>query len=177
MCTGLASLEDKDMDRVSDKQVRIITECLSDEKKREEAMGSTNHFQIYIALWSVGFSDIAKAKKKAEELILGGNREQQLTAAYFLAHTDIPFRLSTTMIRIFEQKPDDFEIQALLMPAFMPNMSAAINLAIAFRNEYSIIKGYAMSRVFAGYDFYFVSSEEARRAYDILSTIVEKFPK
>ncbi|MBO4473892.1 MAG: DUF4132 domain-containing protein, partial [Clostridiales bacterium] len=129
------------------------------------------------ALWSVGFTDIAEAGKRAEELMLEGNREQQLTAAYFLAHTDIPYRRTATMLRIFETKPDDFEIQALLMPAFLINMSLAINLAIAIRNDYSIIKGFVKSRVFANYDYYFSSIEEARRTYDILSSIVENLPK
>ena len=176
-CTGLYSMEEKGMERVTDKQVKLIRDCLSDEKKRAEYMASTDHIEIYIALWSLGFSDIDIAKEKAQELILSGTREQSLTASYFLAKTDIPFRMSMTILNIFEKKPEDFEVQALLMPACMSNISYAFSQTVMKRDANGFLSGSLTGRVFTDYDFYFESLDEARHAYDVLLSISDHFPK
>ncbi|MBO4475057.1 MAG: DUF4132 domain-containing protein [Clostridiales bacterium] len=161
---GLLAPEEKGGDRINKKQAALMFAYMMDPKERQKALGSNDHMEIYLALWAIGTDDIEKACEKATELVFSGNREQRLTACFFLEQHYIKTKM---YLDIFEKYRDDLEVQAVLMPGFLPNIQHALFSSVTVRDgRYT----YHTGRVFANVKFYFEDEKEARRAYEILDT-------
>ncbi|MBO7450066.1 MAG: DUF4132 domain-containing protein [Clostridiales bacterium] len=175
--TGLFTMDEASGDRITKKQADLIYNCLNDENERQRALNSSDHMECFIGLWSIGFSDITAAFDKAVELIDGDDRERRLSAAYFIAHSDLPMNSSQVCTKIFEKFPEDYELQAVLMNgAYIEYIGNSFRMSF---NSYDKPKGknYPDHRVAAVYSYYFDSIEECERAYKILYKIQSEFPK
>ena len=177
--TGLGYAEDKDMERISAKQLELIRQALSDPAKIEEMISAEDSVQIYLGLWAIGLHDIDPALDRAEKLCLEGSHHQRLTACYFLAYTNVPYENKNVLVnRMFKEYKDDKEILALLMHIFMrgfaekeraviyPGKSSRYNSKDKYRK-----KGYVEWKDF------FTSAEECREYHDLLKELLAETPK
>ena len=65
---GILTEESRDLERVSEKSVRLIIDCLENESVRKECLASEDAMKIYIALWSYGLDDIDDAVQKIVDI-------------------------------------------------------------------------------------------------------------
>lgn len=168
---GLLTAEEKGGDRLTKKQAELVRRYLTDESEREKAFASDDHMELFTALWAVGAVSIEDAGSKAEELVFSGDREQSLTAMYFLACFCYK---SDVFMKILDAKSGELDIAALAMSRFMRNVSQAITMPL--RKEGGRYNDYNMCRVFADAEFFFDDVEGARSAYYILKKVMENIP-
>ena len=118
---GLMSEETRDLERVSAKSLRIITECVCCEEKREEYLCGEDSMEIYIALWSYACHSIEKAAERVIRLAREGTNHQVLTAGYFARQTNFS-ALQTKMAKaVLDLHRDKADIVAIWLPCFMPD--------------------------------------------------------
>ena len=158
------------MDRISKKQICIIGEYLNNAENRKSALNSNDSVEIYLALWSYGFSEYKDALDKAYDLAMNGNKHQRLVACYFINNSNISISFHAISARIIEKFADDKQTVAMIFPHFMYNISSDI---------YSVIfpNGKHNDRVYADYSIYFKSEEETRKFYYILKSILNTVTK
>ena len=120
---GIVSDDTRDLDRISEKSVRLIVECLESEERRIECLASEDAMEIYTALWSYGFDDIIVAIQKMEKIVTEGTHHQLLVAGYFAANLDQPAaanQIAKLVIRLHYEKED---VLAVWLPSFMSQTS------------------------------------------------------
>ncbi len=130
---GILTDESRDLERVSEKSVRLIIDCLESETVREEYLASEDAMKIYIALWSYGFDDINEVIQKIVQITETGSTHQLLVAGYFTANLDQP-SLSNQIAKIVLKKHyDKDEVLAVWLPCFMPTRASLLWNAV--RND------------------------------------------
>lgn len=176
--TGLFPYESKDVDRMSEKQLRLIVNALSDDKAVEEMLKSEDAVEIYIALWAIGFVDIKTAFDRAKKLCEEGSRHQRLVATYFVYNSEMPYVRNGFAKNIVKQYKDDDELMATAMPIFMPRIRDSIYSTLYKKgtNRYSE-KDEKKHRVYVNLGDYFESEEECREYNDILYSMLDRIPK
>lgn len=171
MCVGLLTPDGKGGDRLSKKQAALAESYLNDANARETAFKSDDHMEVYMALWAIGTKSIEDACKKAEGLVFNGNREQSLTAAFFMARYSDDSRLS---LRILEEKTDGLDILAVVLSHFMSSVGMPITQAVKDKNAKYF--EFVDHRCFANPEYYFEDSKEARKAYYDFKRIMDSLP-
>ncbi len=123
---GLMTEESRDLERVSEKSVRLIVDCLENESVREECLASEDAMKIYIALWSYGLDDIDDAIQKIVQISDNGSIHQLLVSGYFAANLNLP-PISNQIAKIVLKKHSDKdEVLAVWLPCFMPTRAYAL---------------------------------------------------
>ncbi|MBE6698708.1 MAG: DUF4132 domain-containing protein [Ruminococcaceae bacterium] len=159
---GILTEEARDLDRVSEKSVRLIIDCLEDENARKKHLASEDAMKIYIALWSYGLDDIDDAIQKIVQIANNGSIHQLLVAGYFVANLDLPY-LSNQIAKIVLKKHyDKDEVLAVWLPCFMPTRVSALWNAI--RNEQPI-----------EYNTWFDSKAEIHEHYQLIKELYSAF--
>lgn len=165
---GIMTEETRDLDRVSGKSLRLILDCLDSPEARSEALSSEDSpasedaMAIHIALWSLAFTDVAKAVTALEYLVHNGSRHQLLVAGYFAAHLEFPLvanRLAKTVLKTHDDKSD---VVAVWLPCFLDDASSRLWEAHRFGKS-SSMRGY------------FDSLEEAQEYSALLSALLNSF--
>ena len=123
---GLLSEESRDLERVSNKSVNLIIDCLTDDAVREEYLASEDAMKIYIALWSYGFDDIDTAAEKIVRISESGSRHQLLVAGYFAANMDLPSVAHKLAKHVLNRHHDKEDVLAVWLPSFMPHFVSAL---------------------------------------------------
>jgi hypothetical protein len=177
VCTGLLSLEEKNVERISDKQITLIGEYLLDSEKREQAFHGEDSMEIYLALWSYGFEDIEVAFDRALKLIREGTHHQRLVAAYFIRCADIPFSVNKATISVFKEFNTELDTVAVIMGVFMEGVSEKIIDALYPNDRRYGINKEPLKRVFTDYRTYFESEAETREVYGLLKKLLTNIPK
>ena len=177
--TGILTLESQKLDRVSKKQICMIDQYLSNIEIRKSALNSNDSMEIYLALWSYGFSEYKDALKEAYTLAMNGNKHQRLVACYFLNNTNISESFHAISAKIVEKFAEDKQTIAMIFPNFMYDTSSDIyNVIFPNGNPYYKPKEKYNDRVYTDYSIYFKSKEETRKFYyilkDILNTVTKK---
>lgn len=116
---GLIGADIKTLERISNKSVELILECIDNREKAEEYLKSEDCMKIYIGLWSMAVYDADGATERVVKLSKEGTRHQILTAGYFCANLDnqrLAHYLAKTVIN---EHKDEQEILAVYMPHFM----------------------------------------------------------
>lgn len=116
---GLMTEESRDLERVSEKSVRLIAECLENEKRREECLASEDAMELYIALWSYGFDDIGKAEQEISAIAEKGTEHQLLVSGYFAANLDQPYFAHRIAKTVLSRHGEGEKILAVWLPSFM----------------------------------------------------------
>ncbi len=109
---GFAEEETVKLERISDKSIALITDCLTDPAKREEYLNSEDSMKIHIGLWSLGFYESRDLVEKIREISKHGSRHQLLTASYtvgLLNDTRLENDVAKTVIL---QYSSDYEVMA-----------------------------------------------------------------
>lgn len=176
---GLIEEETAKLDRISDKSIELIADCLCDEKLREEHLSSEDSMKIYIGLWSIGFYDVHKMLDKIREYSETGTEHQLLVAGYMAGQLDNA-KLSGSIARdvIIEHKNDP-KVLAVYMKSFMPMCVAEVHTMLIDDTprgvSYERFDG--SIRKYASLEKYFENAEEAEEMYSVLMEIYKSMSK
>ncbi len=171
--TGIVSDESSSLERISEKTLKLICECVEDENTREKYLSSEDSMEIYISLWSYALFEMKTAAEKVKELSKNGTHHQLLTAGYFAENLEDVLNCNDiAKAVIFEHSEPD--ILALYLPHFLKNWTGGysvyyyIDRAEVIENEKS--RSLTLKK-------YFDSKEEAEKMYDRLWEIYKTIPK
>ncbi|MBE6544253.1 MAG: DUF4132 domain-containing protein [Ruminococcaceae bacterium] len=119
---GLIADESAKLDRISDKSLRLILDCIDCAEKRREYLLGTDSMEIYIALWSYAFlEDVDTALDRISELSLIDNEQFVKASACFVNSVD-DNKSSTKVAGCFIEKYyDRADILSLWLPCFIKN--------------------------------------------------------
>ena len=132
---GILTEESRDLDRVSEKSVRLIIDCLENEDVRKECLASEDAMKIYIALWSYGLDDIDDAVQKIVDVADNGSLHQLLVAGYFTANLDLPYISNQIAKIVLKQHYDKDDVLAVWLPCFMPTRASALWNAVRYDKD------------------------------------------
>ena len=132
---GILTEESRDLERVSEKSVRLIIDCLENESVRMECLASEDAMKIYIALWSYGLDDIDDAVQKNVDIADNGSIHQLLVAGYFAANLDLPYISNQIAKIVLKQHYDKDEVLAVWLPCFMPTRASALWNAVRYDKD------------------------------------------
>lgn len=110
--TGLGVDNAEAVDRITQKQITLINECLNDRAKRLEYIRSDDAMELYMALWAEGFHDTVSAMDMVGEIIRSGSRHQVLCASVYLNAVHWEEISDTIARKAFLRFPDDPEVLA-----------------------------------------------------------------
>ena len=132
---GILTEESRDLERVSEKSVRLIIDCLENESVRKECLASEDAMKIYIALWSYGLDDIDDAVQKIVDIADNGSIHQLLVAGYFAANLDLPYISNQIAKIVLKKHYDKDEVLAVWLPCFMPTRASALWNAVRYDKD------------------------------------------
>ncbi len=117
---GLLTEECRDLERISEKSVRLILDCIENESTREEYLASEDAMKIYIALWSFALKDIDEAVQRIASIAENGSVHQILVAGYFAMNLDLPIVSNRIAKIVLKKHCADDRIFAVWLPCFLP---------------------------------------------------------
>ena len=123
------------MERISEKSLRLIIDCLESDRARQECLASEDAMQIYIALWSYGFEDIDGAVGKIVNIAESGSIHQLLVAGYFAANLDLPYTSNQIAKTVLKKHGDKTEVLAVWLPCFLPTKVSVLWDAVRYNRE------------------------------------------
>ena len=173
---GFIDEETPKLERISDKSVNLIYDCLHDEKTREEYLSSEDTMKIYVALWSIGFNETLDLLKKVEDYSLNGSRHQILVAGYVTTQLDSVYFSNIVAKKVIEKHKDDKEILAVYIENLMWNCTGCVSRKITNENNSEKVP-YGSVRRYASLEMFFENSEEAEKIYGILMEIYKGMTK
>ena len=141
---GVLTEETRDLDRISQKSVRIMLDCLDQPEKRTAALESEDAMAIYIALWSLAFTDVEEAISAIEGMIQTGTRHQLLVAGYFAAQLQNPLVMNRLAKAVLQSHGGMDDVVAVWMPCFLEG--ARSSLWDAFRAKRSVLNTWFTSQ-------------------------------
>ena len=118
---GILPSEIQELERVSAKSIRLISDCLENENEQAACLASEDAMSIYIALWSYAFDDVNIAIDKIAGIVENGSHHQLLVAGYFTANMDLPYASNKIAKRVLRLQHDKDDILAVWLPCFLPN--------------------------------------------------------
>lgn len=154
---GLLNDEMGDIERISDKSLSLIKDCITDERKRKEYLESEDSMKIYIALWSYGFYDVKDTMNIIEQMAEKGTNHQILTGGYFVENLDNKDFAHEVSKKVIGIRNSEMNVLAVYMPYFM--------------KDWNRIKDVNL------YDSYYADKNEALKYYDVLKGIYDSIPK
>ncbi len=116
---GLIGADVKTLERISNKSIELILECIDNRKMAEEYLKTEDCMKIYIGLWSMAVYDADEATEQVVKLSKEGTRHQILTAGYFCANLDNQRLAHYLAKHVINTHKDEQEILAVYMPHFM----------------------------------------------------------
>lgn len=177
--TWIGIFDEKNVDRITDKLVRLMGQCLRDEAFCEEQLNTNDSIAISCALWAKGFYDAKNAIEAEKKLIRTGTRNQKMTASYFNCSLQYPELKMQAAKEVLLSWPEDLELAACFMPGFMSETGPIMSSLIRDRKEgyYSVVDGEVRQPVIKPVEDVFENEEEARTLYDILKHMMSMMPK
>lgn len=160
---GLIEPESGNLERISDKSVTLIVQCIENREKADEFLKTEDSMKIYIALWAYGFYEAKDAIQKVKELSTSGTHHQILTAGYFCANLDNSGFSYELAKKVIAEHTEEYDILAVYMGYFMNDWNRYI------RNEEKK-KSLTVEK-------YFSDRKEAETYYDILLNIYQGMTK
>ncbi len=167
--TGICSEEH--LERISDKLLRLISECLNSPDSRQQYLESRDSVELYIALWSIGFYAIEDTFPILEDLFINGERHQKLLVSYFIRSLDQTDTMNRLSKNIMLQNPDDYEILACFMPSYLGNL---VGKEYQIRNSGTSEKDRAS---LLSLHKYFEDEAEAVTHFEFLYRLASSLPK
>ena len=159
---GILTEESRDLERVSEKSVRLIIDCLENESVRKECLVSEDAMKIYIALWSYGLDDIDDAVQKIVDIADNGSIHQLLVSGYFAANLDLPYISNQIAKIVLNKHYDKDEVLAVWLPCFMPTRASALWNAVRYDKD-------------IGYKTWFKSKAEIHEHYLLIKKLFSAF--
>lgn len=177
--TWIGIFDEKSTDRITDKLMRLMGQCLRDEGICREQLETNDSIAISCGLWALGFYDAEKAIQAMQRLIREGTRNQRMTASYFnnsLQYEDLKRRAAKEAIL---SHPEDPELTACFLPGFMDNTGRCLTNLLFDKNDnhYSPFYGKVVKPEKMEATELFDSEEEARQIYDLFKSMLGRLPK
>ena len=160
---GFSVANFKDFDRITQKSLDLMLQCLVDEKQRSDYLKSEDAMQLYIALWSYGVDDISVAKQKVEELVQCGTNHQIWVAGYFTYNTEDQEVRHQFAKPVIKQHYAKEELLAVWLVNFLP------------RKIYTIHKVLSENYKAFGQEKWFDNQAEIKTYYQIFQTVYASF--
>ncbi|MBO6230591.1 MAG: DUF4132 domain-containing protein [Ruminiclostridium sp.] len=166
---GFAEEETVKLERISDKSIALITDCLTDPAKREEYLNSEDSMKIHIGLWSLGFYESRDLVEKIREISKHGSRHQLLTASYSVHLLNNDALSHEVGKQVVAEHYNDTELMAGYLYLFIPSAEREIAFVVGntFRNDSDNFS----ERKYCTLNPYFRNSEEAGKYYNIMKEI------
>ncbi|MCI9374101.1 MAG: DUF4132 domain-containing protein [Lachnospiraceae bacterium] len=177
--TWIGIFNENSVDRISDKLLRLMGQCLRDEAFVKEQLATNDAVAISCALWAKGFYNAEDAVQTVLTLIREGTKQQKMTASYFclsIQDTKLQMRSAKEVIRSYS---DDLELIACFMPGFMSAAGSRFyELIKDEKSNYYAVRDYKVKepKLLASEE-YFQNDEEAELFYGILKEIIGRIPK
>ncbi|MBE6638079.1 MAG: DUF4132 domain-containing protein [Ruminococcaceae bacterium] len=159
---GILTEESRDLERVGEKSVRLIIDCLENESVREDCLASEDAMKIYIALWSYGVDDIDNAISKIVQIADNGSTHQLLVSGYFAANLDLPYISNQIAKIVLKQHYDKEDVLAVWLPCFMPTGVSALWDAVRYNQPFK-------------YHAWFDSKPEIDEHYQLIKKLYSAF--
>lgn len=175
--TWIGIFDEKSVDRITDKLVRLMGRCLREKSFLEEQLATNDAVAISCALWAKGFYDANDAVEAVLELIRHGTKQQKMTASYFslsLQDTKLQMKVSKEVILSY---PEDLELTACFMPGFMASANSYFFQLTKEENSFRVRDDKIRKPKPLAPEELFQSREEAEKFYGILKGILARIPK
>ncbi len=177
--TWIGIFNEKSVDRITDKLVRLMGQCLRDGAFCQEQLASEDAVAISCGLWAKGFYDAQEAIDAELELIRHGTKHQKMTASYFNSSLQLSGLRMQVSKEVLRDYPEDMELAACFMPGFMNGAGGILQELVRDRDGgyYSFSEGKAKEPRKKSVTDLFADEGEARHFYQILRGLLERIPK
>lgn len=177
--TWIGIFNENSVERISDKLLRLMGQCLRDEAFVKEQLATNDAVGISCALWAKGFYNADEAVQTVLDLIRAGTKQQKMTASYFnlsLQNAKLQMQAAKQVLLSY---PDDMELAACFMPSFMTSAGSRFYQLTRDEkaNTYSPRDDKVREPRRLAVEEYFESVEEAEKIYGILKEIMGRLPK
>lgn len=174
--TWIGIFDENSVDRITEKLLTMMGQCLRDAEYREQALSSNDAIAISCALWAKGFYNADEAVEAVLSMIHNGTKQQMMTASYFCRSLQNEKKQMRAAKEVLLSHPEDLELAACFMPCFRrPDFFSLL------RDERSYGFDLRSEKVRApkplAPESLFQSREEAQRVYALLKGIMERLPK
>lgn len=177
--TWIGIFNEKSVDRISDKLLRLMGRCLREPAFLDEQLATNDAVAISCALWAKGFYDAGDAVDAVIRLICRGTRQQKMTASYFsYSLQDEKLRMQVSKEAILSA-PEDLEFVACFMPGFMASANSRFYSLVKEESSsvYSIRDAKVIRPKRMEMTEFFADAGEAERFYGLLKDILGRLPK
>ena len=177
--TWIGIFNENSVDRISNKLLQMMGQCLRDETFRGEQLATNDAIAISCALWAKGFYDAEDAVETVLTLIKNGTKQQKMTASYFclsLQNKKLQMRASKEILLSY---PEDLELAACFMPGFMASTASDFYELIKDKTQsgYSVRSDKVRKPKPLAVTELFETEAEAETLYEILKGIMSRIPK
>lgn len=157
---GLLTEQVRDLERVSQKSLEILADCLEKEELIEAYLNTEDSMKIYIGLWAAACREFHMAEEKIAALVEHGTAHQAMTAGIFVKNLGI-YRQALSVKAVLGRHNEQ-DVMAVFLP-MMTDSDYAYSGSLYEREHTDLSTRY--------------SKEDAEKLYDILSDMLEKLPK
>lgn len=175
--TWIGIFDDRNVDRITDKLVRLMGQCLRDESFCREQLATNDSIAISCGLWAKGFYDAQAAVEEVLRLIRTGTKNQKMTASYFNRSLQDPRLKMQAAKEVILEYSDDLELAACFLPGFLSNAGYELVSLIREDGSYYSMREKAQEPMKKPVTDFFDSREEAEKIYHLLKKILEHLPK
>lgn len=177
--TWIGIFDENSVDRITEKLLRMMGQCLRDEAYREEQLMSNDAIAISCALWAKGFYNADEAVEAVLAYVRNGTRQQMMTASYFCLSLQDEEKQMRAAKEVLFSHAEDLELVACFMPCFMPDTNGHFFKLLRNRSAF----GFDVGNEKAGPpktlapEYLFQGREEAKEVYELLKGILGRIPK
>ena len=177
--TWIGIFNEKSVDRVSGKLLRLMGQCLRDKDFLREQLASNDAIAISCALWATGFYNADDAVELVIGLIRNGTKQQKMTASYFCHSLQDEKKQMQVSKEVFLACPEDLELAACFLPSFMPDGVTSFYKLLREENEngYGFDTGEVRKPKPLAPETMFQDNAEAEALYGILKEMLGRLPK
>ncbi len=177
--TWIGIFDEKNVDRISDKLLRMMGQCLRDETFLKTQLATDDAVAISCALWAKGFYDARDAVSTVFELIRHGSKPQRMAASYFNRSLQLPKLTMQAAKEVLLTHPEDLELAACFMPGFMSSVGSCFYDLVKDTNKsnFSVLQDVVRKPQTLSVKEFFENREEAARFYEILKNMMARIPK
>ncbi len=175
--TWIGIFDEKSIDRISDKLLRLMGQCLRDDAFVQEQLTSNDAVAISCALWAKGFYDAQDVIHAILALIQNGTRQQKMTASYFNLSLQDPHLQMQAAKEVIRSCPEDLELVACFLPGFLASANSQFHDLARGVNSFRMQDDRIRMPIHLPPETFFQNEEEAAAFYHILRNLLNRIPK
>ncbi len=176
--TWIGIFNQNNVDRISEKLLRMMGQCLRDETYLKEQLASNDAVGISCALWAKGFYNADDAVETVLWLIQNGTKQQMMTASYFCLSLQSEKKQMRAAKEVIIKYSNDLELVACFLPSFMNSVGSRFYELFQCKWGYGYFRDMkARPPKHLAPETLFQSRDEAEQIYHILRKIMQQIPK